>query len=279
MENKEVKNDIADDDLKAFEEAQDKDEIKTGVEREIDEKEEKEEEESKESEEENLDEDLDEKSTEDASTTSKVEIKDVDGETPRERGLRLELTRLKREKRARDEKEMFKEEKSTKKSDYNYDELEDKFGYTKDQIDGLDEMFDVIGEKKGFIRKEQSNKTMAQETLVDFIEEHPEYAPENDKDDIYWGRFNNILKSDYNIKGKSSRELKKTFLKIDRDVKEELGDTTKKTEAQKQKIESVSNGASTSSKIEKTVKPKISGNHPNINFKGFDEGEEEEFIN
>lgn len=280
--NNEVKQDITDEDLKAFEEAEEKGEVKTGEERTLDElKEEKPEEENKEeNEEENEDEDEEEeKPSDETAETSTAEIKEVAGETPREKALRLEVTRLRRERRANSQQGLFQGDKS------NNDDSEKalkELGYDDEQIKTLDKAFDIIGERKGFVRKDQSYQAMANETLASFIEEHPEYAPENDKDDLYWNRFDSILKSDYKLAGKTQKQLKTIFEKVDRDVKEELGDKSiskGKIEAQQQKIKSVSTGASTSKgKTEATPEKKtVSSGHPGLRFSGFDDDEIEEF--
>ena len=140
--------------------------------------------------------------------------------------------------------------------------------------------------KKGYVKKDQSYKEMAQDTLGSFIEEHTEYAPENDTEDIRWSRFNTILKEDYNIQGKTQKQLQSIFNKIDRDVKEELGETVtpnkaNKTQAQRQKIGSVSAGTSSSSKdVVKPVKiQSASGNRKSIggvDFKDFDDDDFDE---
>lgn len=298
----EVKDDITEEDLEEFEKAQEAGEVKVGdksdestketKESEVSEEEveETESEETEEEKEKEVDEKENSEESEDSvvsTKSSKVEIKEVTGETPKERALRLEVTRLRRASREKEQKEIFKDEPVSKDS---YEELKE-LGYDEAQINTLDRAFDIIGAKKGFVRKDQSYKEMANETLSGFIEEHPEYAPENDKDDIYWGRFNSILKSDYNLVNKTHKQLKSIFERIDRDVKEELGEksnTQGKIEAQKQKVKSVSAGASTSSKTGedkkegrevKTTGNKsfISSNHPNLVFKGFDEDEVDEF--
>jgi len=281
MSNEEVKTeDIAEDELEAFEEAQETGEVKDGSEeRELDENKEDDKEEKEEKDEE-------EEKSDESAESSKVEIKEVAGETPKERALRLEVTRLKRAARQKSQDEIFKQDKAKVSVD-DYQELKE-LGYDDDQIKTLDKAFDILGSKKGFVRKDQNWKDTAQSTLEEFIEENPEYAPENDKGDIYWGRFNEILKTDYNIAGKNPKQLKSIFERVDRDVKEELGDNDNKgkMEANKQKVRSVSAGAATSGAKPgeaKTVvssgnKTYISSNHPGLRFEGFDEDEVKDFI-
>jgi len=276
MENKnEVKKDITDEDLKAFEEAEEKGEVKTGEERTLEEPKEEPEEPKEEPEEE--EEEKEEEPSGEPAEPSTAEIKEVVGETPREKALRLEVTRLRRKARESSSKEMFEGDKS---ESLDSEKALKELGYDDEQIKTLDKAFDIIGERKGFVRKDQSYQAMANETLQGFIEEHPEYAAENDKEDIYWGMFNSILKSDYRLAGKTQKQLKSIFEKVDRDVKEELGDNSSKgkIEAQQQKIKSVSTGASTSKgKTEVTEKKIVSSGHPGLKFSGFDDDEIEEF--
>lgn len=276
--NNEVKQDITDEDLKAFEEAEEKGEVKTGEERTLDEP--KEEPKKPKEKDEEDDEDEDEEPSGEPAEPSTAEIKEVAGETPREKALRLEVTRLRRKARENSGKEMFQGDKpDNQESEQALKEL----GYDDEQIKTLDKAFDIIGERKGFVRKDQSYQAMANETLASFIEEHPEYAPENDKEDLYWNRFDTILKSDYRLVGKTQKQLKTIFEKVDRDVKEELGEKSiskGKIEAQQQKIKSVSTGASTSKGKTEETKPEkktVSGVHPGLRFSGFDDDEIEEF--
>lgn len=259
----EVKDDLSEDDIKSFEEEEEKKEASEDIEEdkptvEIPEKE--------------------------ASTT---EIKDVEGETPRERALRLELTRIRRQSREREQKEITKIEQPIEED--NTDEELRNLGYDDDQIVGLKKVVDIIASKQGYVKKSNSYKEMADDTLNSFIEEHPEYAPENDKDDLYWNRFKSILGSDYNINGKNPKQIKSVFERVDRDVKEELGIKEldkNKIEAQKRKVSDVSHSASTSSK--ETVETKkvasagnktfVSSGHPGLVFKGFDEDEIEDIL-
>ncbi len=272
---KEVKNDLSEEDIKAFEENQENEQEKEGEEKK---------EASKES-----DETIEEKSS--IANPEKENLgdglKDVQGETPKERALRAELTRIRRSQREKDQASIIKTEPIIENNDA--DEDLKKLGYDDEQIIGLKKVVDIIASKQGYVKKSASMKEMADETLNSFIGEHPEYAPENDKDDLYWGRFKSILNSDYNLNGKTSTQLKSIFLKVDRDVKEELGEKEfkkDKIDAQKRKINDISHGSSASSKADETTKKAVSaGNktfvsssHPGLVFKGFDEDEMEDIL-
>jgi len=215
---------------------------------------------------------------------STVELREVRGETPREYALRAEVNRLRNEKRKQELGETIPPVVEERDTDEQLREL----GYDDDQIIGLKKVVDIIATKQGYVKKENTYKDMVDETLNSFVDEHPEYAVENDKDDLYWGRFREILGSDYNIAGKSSKQIKSIFDKVDRDVKDALGDKElpeDKIEAQKRKIGDISHGTSASStKVNEAKKVMPAGNkifvassHPNLVFKDFDEDEVEEF--
>jgi hypothetical protein len=269
----EVKSDLSAEDIKAFEEAEENKEVKeeTPAEKETETEE-------------------DETPAEiPAKEASPAEIKDVPGETPKERALRLEVTRLRRASREKEQGELIKEQPVAIEDDKTDEELKN-LGYDENQIVGLKKVVDIIASKQGYVKKSNTYKEMADATLNGFIEEHPEYAPENDKDDVYWGRFKSILNSDYNLNGKNSKQITSIFERVDRDVKEELGEKElekDKIEAKKRKVGDISHGGSGSSKdkpdkTEKVVaggnKTFISSSHPNLVFKGFDEGEVEEML-
>jgi len=282
---KEVKDDVVEDEIEAFEKAEEAGEVKTGEERELDtensgDKSDDEPEDGSTEEAEETEENSNESEDDVDVEPSTTEIKEVAGETPREKALRLEVTRLRKKGREKEEKDLLATEKTSEPD--SYEELKE-LGYDEDQINTLDKAFDIIGKKKGFVRKDQSYATMANDTLAEFVEEHPEYSAENDKDDVYWGRFKTILKDDYKLANKTSKQLKSIFNRVDREIKEELGENVvdKKVTAQKQKIKSASAGTSTSKSdkpVNKVVQNnKVVSNHPGLIFKGFDDDEVEEF--
>lgn len=122
-----------------------------------------------------------------------VSIKDIEGETPREKALRLEVTRLKAARRIeREVKEPVKQE-------------DDIFSqYEKDDLDRFDKLFDAMANKKGFVKKSEIALSSADDVLDSFLDEHPEYKPENDRDDVLWNAFKeelNLYKQPNNAKG------------------------------------------------------------------------------
>lgn len=184
-------------------------------------------------------------------------VKPVEGETSRERALRAEVTRLRAEKRQESQKNLFHtEQKQEIQKDERLDKIKEK--YTEEEIQNTEELIDYIATKKGYVKKENSYQEMADERLHNFLDNHPEYKPENDKDDIRWEMLDRILHRDYQLKGKTQKELSVILLKAHRDVCDELGETKeisdeKKQAAQRQKIQSVSHSGGTKSKSEKII--------------------------
>jgi len=196
----------------------------------------------------------------------------VEGETPKEKALRLQIQELREKIRNKDEvikiaqPLISNEEYETLKETYDDEELE-KF----------EKLFDVIGKKKGYVKAEDVYKDKGQDVLNSFLEKHSEYSLEKDPKDERWNTFKKILDKDYNRVGKTPAELSKLFEKVNRDVLEELGETDKKViassqqrNAEIQKVRSVSHtGGIKAEVIKKTNAP----TDPNVRklFKGFDD--------
>ncbi|MBU2118775.1 MAG: hypothetical protein KJ954_14400, partial [Alphaproteobacteria bacterium] len=93
------------------------------------------------------------------------------------------------------------------------------------------------------VNKTQTYQDTANNVLDNFIDSHTEYKPENDKDDLRWNRFVQIIKNDYNLNNKTSKQLESIYTRVHRDVCTELGevsDPIKKRNAQKNKVLSAS---------------------------------------
>ena len=205
-------------------------------------------------------------------TPAPSQPKPVEGETPRERALRLEVQRLKGQRREAKLAEEKKPEVDRMK------ELEE--DYTPEELTKMERAIDVLATKAGYTKQSVVQQNAANDTLQDFLDENTEYAPQNDVEDVHWNAFQRILASDYNIKNKSARQLKTIFNKVHRDVNEELGivedkpvRNQKKIDAANQKIQSVSHAGGT-----KTKPTESSGDHlKNMEsanrkmFKGFSE--------
>lgn len=209
----------------------------------------------------------------------KDEIKYVEGESAKERALRLEVTRVKREKRELMQQNILLSQQKPATNDWKKN-LRDR-GYTEEQIEEQEKLQNDMALAKGFISRDDLEKEKLNNTFEDFISNHDEYLPEKDKDDVRYGRFIQILKNDYNLNGKSQGQIKSIFEKVHRDVVEEFGEAKSdkgKIEAKNEKIKAVS--ASTASaknvipKSEKIEVKKVSDKNfivGGLNFKGFDE--------
>ena len=147
----------------------------------------------------------------------------VSGETERERGLRLEIQRLRTKLRSDDIKQVI--EPKTPQQEDPYQNLRDE-GYTDEEIKKMTVVVDAIAKNKGYIRAEDSYKQNINDLVDFFVEEHPEYKSINDIDDVRWSQFQSILQSGiYNLSGKTPRQLKLIFEKVNEDVKKNLGES------------------------------------------------------
>ena len=188
--------------------------------------------------------------------SEKEEPKEVDGETPREKALRLEVERLKQYRRDDRSKELFsKDDAPVKKKEISDDKKERLKKYDPKEIENLREVLDVMADDMGFVKKDEYQKSsyssQAKDILDDFLENHPEYTPENDKGDVLWKRF----QSEYSLYKlpESPRDLKKLFSKIHNDVVGiKPSSDLKKIEASKEKLDSASHSASKNKQTKKT---------------------------
>jgi hypothetical protein len=116
-----------------------------------------------------------------------VEVKEpkpVEGETPREKALRLEATRLKGLLRKERQDELFvKQPVSSKKPE------EDLSEYDPDEL----KRFEKLAKSLGFAKRDEIVRDSVQDKnnneFETFIEAHPEYSAENDKDGVLWNQF------------------------------------------------------------------------------------------
>lgn len=203
--------------------------------------------------------------------------KPVEGETIREYALRKEVERTKAKLRAVEQDKVFKEVEEPQEDNTDIQALLDA-GYSEQDIENSKKLISVLAPKLGLVNSKQTYQEKANETLSNFIEEHKEYSPALDKDDVRWNRFKTILKEDYNLNGKTPAQLKTIFNKVNRDVIEELGEvkinnSENKRNAQQLKIASVSHSSGTNTTpVKKTKTPGeiVAGG---VKFSGFDDDE------
>jgi murein L,D-transpeptidase YcbB/YkuD len=127
---------------------------------------------------------------------AKAEPRPVEGETPKERALRSEVERVKAKLRAERGTKLLgdvqpqKAVVSAELSDEDKKALE---AYDPEQVQNLEKVFGVLAKKHGYVQKDEFTKqnysTASQEVFEDWMEKHPEYSEENDKDGILWNRF------------------------------------------------------------------------------------------
>jgi len=213
------------------------------------------------------------------------EIKHLPGETPREFALRLEITRLKRGNREKRTKELLgKPEKPSGISKTQYEALEEEDKKLLEQYDPkelgtFEKILGVLGRKHGWVKKEDLKTTtdsrMSEDMLDEFLQSHSEYLPENDKDDVLWGRFREEFKL-YKTP-ENPKDLRKIFNKIHRDifgVRSEDG--LKKIAAQKEKVKVASHSGSSASRGVSSPEGTRLTHEQKSHLKGFTDKELEE---
>lgn len=203
-------------------------------------------------------------------------LKEVKGETPKERAMRRDLMIMRRQLREAQQKTMLQERPVAEPAqpDERLNRL--RAMYSDEEFKNVEDLVDFVAESKGYVKKEQTYQETANQMLETFLEDHPEYKPENDPDDVYWGAFQRALK-DYNVRDRTPRQLLGIYKKIHRDVQDEFGESDAQRakehnrlnlNAQREKIRSVSHSGG-GTKPERAAKaPQID---PSIRgmFKGF----------
>ena len=196
----------------------------------------------------------------DKSDKGEEHLKDGIVETPRENALRLEVERLRgkdREKRSDDLFAGSKDRQPVKKQELSEDKKERLKKYDPKELENLREVLDVMADDLGFVKKDEYQKSsyekQAKDILNDFLEDHSEYSPEKDKDDVLWNRF----QSEYKLyrTPEDPRDLKKLFKKIHNDIVGiKPASDLRKIEAKEEKIKSASHSASHSASKGKSNK-------------------------
>jgi len=121
------------------------------------------------------------------------EIRSIEGETPKERALRLEVTRMKREVSKYKKDELFT---PIPKPQQVNKVLED---YDVDQVKELKSILSAAADELGFVKKDELYKTLTEDRRDDiwnsFLDKHPEYLLENDPEGVFY----NQLKEEFSI--------------------------------------------------------------------------------
>lgn len=215
------------------------------------------------------------------------EIKRLPNETPREYALRLEVTRLKRGNRAKRTQELLGDVKTEKPSgvttaQYNDLSEEEKkllSGYDPNELSSFEKILDVLAKKHGWVKREELASTtrsqVSSDILDGFLQSHPEYLPENDNDNVLWGRF----KSEFQLykTPDNPKDLKRIFNKIHKDifgVKSE--GELKKINAQNEKIKVASHTGGSAKRGQPSAKGTNLTPEQKAHLKGFSDKELEE---
>jgi|SRR3990167_812677 len=206
------------------------------------------------------------------------EIKDVLGENPQARALRMEVTRVKRELAKYRKDELFtpapKQQPVQNKVLENYD---------SEQVKELKMILAAAADELGFVKKDELNATIngnsRDEIWNSFLEKHPEYLVENDGE----GAFYNQLKEEFGLYKEPTSA--KDFQKLLNRCHDSIFGTKsaplniKKINAQQEKIKVASHSGGTAGNKSSSSKP--SANSANLRtdmLKGFTEDEINELL-
>lgn len=161
--------------------------------------------------------------TPEPATPPKDNLAEVPGETPKERALRLEVTALRGKLRAERAGEIFTPPPpatAPSKTELSPEKKAVLAKYKPEEISALGEVINVMADEMGFVRKDQLTSSTfqerSQEVLDTFLDKHPEYLPENDKDGTLWNAF----KAEYaNFKQPTNpKDFQKIFDRVHREV-------------------------------------------------------------
>lgn len=152
--------------------------------------------------------------------SEKKEPKPVEGETPREYALRKEVERLRQKARGEQTKGVFGETPQVEKPAPTSKSKEVLGKYNPEEVQNFKEVMEAVADDLGYVRKDEYQKTtyasQREEVLNQFLDAHPEYAPENDKDDLLWNRFKEELKM-YRDPA-NPKDYKKIFDRVHKDI-------------------------------------------------------------
>jgi hypothetical protein len=213
-----------------------------------------------------------EKKEEAIDTDKKPEPKPVEGETPRERALRLQVEELRGKNRELLAKDLVKID--SKKPQLSPEKEKELSEFNPEEIKTFEKILDIMAEKKGYVKKEEVEirnlQNESQTVLNDFMESHTEY-----NDPILWDR----LKSEVGLyrQPTSGRDLKKILEKAHETVYNiKPASDIKKIEAQKEKISVASHSGQSpkgGSGNQKAIDPSLKNN-----LKGFSDEEIEDLF-
>jgi hypothetical protein len=120
------------------------------------------------------------------------------------------------------------------------------------------ELIEKVLKSKGYVKKEDQYQSSLESYKDAWLEDHPDYLPDNDPDDVLWNKLNKELNTFYK-RPKNPKDIVKLLSRIDKDINPKASIPVKsraKTEAAKKKIETSSKGGGGKGKSTSTPKTK-----------------------
>lgn len=202
----------------------------------------------------------------------KKEPKPVEGETPRERAMRLEMTKVKGLLRKQRQDELFVQKPLTPSAQD--DELE---GYDPEEL----RKFELVARKMGFAKKDEIINQTTQERnsseFETFMEAHPEYSPENDKDGTLWNQF----KEEFSLYAppKDPKTLRKVLTKVHNELfGVQPAANLSKVNAAREKIKVASHTGASAGKTASKARPEAPSGLRMDALRGFSDAERKELF-
>jgi hypothetical protein len=191
-----------------------------------------------------------EETVEEESTTANeqeepvFDVKEIPGETPKERALRQVVKKLRGKLREENRKLVSEEPLFVKESGELPDELKD---YDAEELAKLEKFLSA----RGYIKKDEVEQkaynSVRDEIWAGFLDEHPEYLPENDTDDVLWKAFQEEL--GLYARPKNPKDFKKLFDRVHKNIFDENPKISPgQVAAKAEKIKVASSGSATIAK-------------------------------
>lgn len=216
-----------------------------------------------------------------STSTTEEDEDDNSNETPREKARRHEIERLKGLIRKDRTSEIMggMTAPGVPKKELPADKAAVLQKYKPDELNHLREVLPILAEEAGYVRSDQlagqSYNERASAELDSFLEKHPEYLPENDKDNMLWGQFQNEFAM-YR-QPPDPKTFKRIFERVHRDVFgiKVAGEGKGATVAAQRKVASASHaGASAPARAVTSTRPKTNTSGLRLDMlKGFSEDE------
>lgn len=227
--------------------------------------------------------------TEDTTTTDDKKpivgddgLTEIEGETPRERALRSELTKTRDKLRKEQSEDLFNGNRTQApvKKEMSPERKATLAKYDPKEIDALREVIPALAEEMGFVRKDELSSNnfeeKSQDVLDTFLEKHPEYLPENDKDGSLWKAFGTEF-SQYKTPT-NPKDFARIFEKVHRDVLgiKPAGALQTKVKAQQEKTKVASHSGTSPAAPASRKAVKATGGLRTDMLKGFSQEEIDE---